>query len=110
MSTKKNLTICFYEYPAALHEISAWEKLKKDSIIDKSELPEGRIKFLLLNSKKEYELLICIPNYINAIKHSKDIFEQKIKERFIYNKTLFFGKFNSRQIIEVTKLIKEFEK
>lgn len=105
---KKILTICFYEYPAALHEIEAWEKLKKESIIDKTS-NDGIIRFILMTSKNEVEMLICFPNYTKCVEDSKKFISEKIKNGFIYNKTLLFGKFSSTQLIKITNVIKFYE-
>ena len=67
------LTICFFENPAALHEIKAWESLKFKNIIYKNvkyvnEKPFGNfctITYVVCNEEDDYEILLCLESIHN---------------------------------------------
>lgn len=96
----KLITICYYEYPAALHEIDAWEKLKNNQIITKTKLLDNVIYY-----KLENELLICIPvgELINSFNYETFLKNGK------YYKTLIFGKVDSNNLKNILEKVIVFE-
>ena len=59
MKKEIKLTVCFYEYPAALQEIKFWEGLVKDKIINKER--SGNFINYLLDKNGHYEFVCCAP-------------------------------------------------
>jgi hypothetical protein len=102
------LTLCFYEYPAALHEIEEWEKSKIKTIIKKEKSEDNRIDYLIRISETEKEILICFPqHYLNGCDLNKEIYN--LLTINLYNKTLLFGKFNSKQLRFISIIIEKYE-
>lgn len=111
---KKLLTLCFYENPAALHEIEQWEKTKTDQIKSKTTYINGRIDFLLEREDGQVERLVCYPNdvYVDQ-KPFYDINQQVfdfLNKDYKYHKTLLFGKFNSEQMMAIYDRIFYYER
>lgn len=97
------LTIVFYENPAALHEIKAWENLKWNEIRSKIKHKDNKILYKLSYFRHQChvnETLICIDN--DNLYMTKDDISANLAlgECSYYDdiKFLFFGNFNLRKI------------
>ena len=105
----KKITVCFYEYPAALHDIDAWQKLKEDSITDIQNIGNNSTMFWL-NPKPEDkhlfdgEILIATPIQEPMLPLIYDLISKNY-----YYKTLIFGKVTAELLRNVTKFVEEQE-
>lgn len=94
----KKLTVVFYEYPKALHDIKAWEELKQNEIQEKYQQTDSKFIYEL-----EKEIVYCTPL----------LFFDKLDiglRRVFYYKTLIFGKFNSDELLKISQITSEYEK
>lgn len=104
------LTLCFYENPAALHEIKAWEKTKIKEIISIQEHNDGRINYLIQRSESQMEVLICFPQqYMRGYDINQEV-NRLLEAGDVYHKTLVFGKFNSSQLRFLSIILENYEK
>jgi uncharacterized protein YecA (UPF0149 family) len=105
----KKITAVFYEYPAALHDIEAWEKLKEDSITDIKNLTENSTMYFL-NPKPQdkglfdEEILITMP-----IQNPDLTTVEALLSSNYYYKTLIFGKVTSEWLKTVNSFINKWE-
>lgn len=131
---KTNTTLCFYEEPAALHEIKAWEDLKFDDIVYKKisalspdYLYQDKMRAYIvdLSNKRfiefDYEFLVALPFRTNidtrvVIKEVNRLCQEVFVRRSDKNihsvssefyKTIFFGKFNHTKLSELQLQISE---
>lgn len=94
------LTVVFYENPKALHEIENWEKSKSEEIIAK-DIVNDNIVFILKD-----ETVFCTPVDNQDL---LAIYAMIKSAGFTYNKTLIFGKVDSKQLIHLTAAVNNFE-
>lgn len=105
----KKITAVFYEYPAACHDIEAWEKLKENDITDCFNLGNNSSMYFL-NPKPEdkgifdEEILITMPIQNPNL---TDI-EGLLKSNYYY-KTLIFGKVTSEWLKVVNTFVNKYE-
>mgnify|MGYP000861527541 CR=1 FL=1 len=105
----KKITAVFYEYPAALHDIYAWEKLKQDSITSVFNLENHSTMYFLQAKQQdrgifEEEILITMP-----IQHPNLTTIESLLESNYYYKTLIFGKVTSEWLKTVNSFINKWE-
>ena len=112
-----NLTICFYENPAAKQELVFWEGLVKDKIKSKSYIND--IWSYHLVDDGVHELVVCIPidltEEFRGIDRISKIADNEhdmhsIPGKLKYYKTLIFGKVKSDQLKFITLMIELMEK
>ncbi len=94
----KKITLVFFEYPAALHEINAWEINMQNKIVTSTHHKNDRITFHLKNN----EIVECFNNDDFSFKEVLKIFTDTLAT---YNKTLFFGKFELNQLDKIIRLM-----
>ncbi len=105
----KKITAVFYEYPAALHDIEAWEKLKEDDITASFCLGENSTMYYL-NPKPEdkglfdEEILITMP----IQNPNLEPIEALLQSNYYY-KTLIFGKVTSEWLKVVNFFVNKYE-
>lgn len=92
------LTVAYYENPAALHEIKAWEKMKKKQILNCSYY-NNRHEFIL-----EDERVLCMPIDEIDVDYIKFVMLTNT-----YNKTLMFGKITAQQLIDISLITLKLE-
>ena len=109
MKKETKLTVCFYEYPAALQEIKFWEGLVKDKIINKER--SGNFLNYLLDKNDHYEFVCCMPLQVllnqslqgltNLVKNS--LYQLMPTKEYVdikqnWHKVLVFGKVDKDQL------------
>ena len=108
------LTLVFYQFPAALHELNAWEIIVKPfkEVVDQ----KGRLIYTVYdkeNNSKVYEKLYCFNINDFTLDEIETLFIRKdfpqTKNQYIYNKTLIFGKVTLLNLIKVQEAIKKLE-
>jgi hypothetical protein len=99
-----NLTICFYEYPAAKPHIQMWENLMlQQGRIIKTENYEESVKAYYIRTNKEVELLITFGTFMLS---DYDIYKY-ISYKFDYDsflKILMFGKLTNSDLKYIKKI------
>ena len=120
---KVNFTMCFFENPAALHDIKMWEELKFDKIVSKLVQPDGTRVYLVTLDPEEcgyyYEIVYCTD--IKMIYDSSQLHNFRLKmHSFVsnyagseisldYNKSIIFGKVKSGVIEVISEMIQYLE-
>ncbi len=120
------ITVCFYEYPAALHDIKLWEKLKFEQIVYKNfnkpksfTDPQAHIITYVVQGDEYIECLMCIPNKVETILRSVDFFIDNFPKSVsndlikhhnieannskIINKLILFGKFDVNTFSDIKR-------
>jgi|19_taG_2_1085344.scaffolds.fasta_scaffold00076_24 hypothetical protein len=115
---KRLFTLCFYEHPAALHEIKAWEHLKFDLIIKKERYGWGYIYIVEttadgpLLEESAQETLMCIRKdaelWNEALPSGSSnlasfIFDEA--EEGEWNKLLMFGAFTPKELVAIGSFV-----
>lgn len=132
------ITVCFYEYPAALHDIKLWEKLKFEEIVYKNfnkpksfNDPQAHIITYVVQGDEYIECLMCIPNKTETILRSDEFFMDNFpksvrmdlirhhidsiegKNSKIISKLILFGKFHPEILNDIknyyNRIIKSIE-
>ena len=107
-----NLTLCFYENPAAQQEIKFWEGLVDDKIQSKSFVDDNWTYHL--QDGDSHELVVCIPLQdtilFRGIEQVSKIANDKFDlhsppHKLKYHKTLVFGKVEIDQLKFITILM-----
>lgn len=101
------LTLTFYEYPAAIHEIENWEKTQEHRIIARSYNTESKEYVFELPG----EILVCLP--LNDGQCFKGLDTLNIVlwvNTHKFHKTLIFGKVTLPILKKLTQLQEYFEK
>lgn len=95
------ITLVFYQFPEAMHELEAWEKTQKvhKKIVDE----QGRIIYTLID-KNEFLYCFDINNYL--LKEILHIFQYSTR---VYNKTLIFGKVTYMDLVKLQQVLVNFE-
>ncbi len=129
------LTVVYYEYPAAEHNIISWERKMDNKIVFKDIIKHrnssGYIyiidKFISsleiseMLDQSRFELVLCIT--LDNISETLNIFKRYVSAAsiyyfsrffeqvdFVYNKLLLFGKFDEkRNLKEIEKAINEMK-
>ena len=112
-----NLTICFYENPAAKQELVFWEGLIKDKIQSKSYIND--IWSYHLKDGEGHELVVCIP--IDLTEEFRDVSNvsrivdnecdmHQVPGKLKYYKTLIFGKVQSDQLKFISIMMELMER
>ena len=108
------ITLVFYQFPVALHELEAWEKTQKlqKNVID----DQGRIVYSVYDKKNAhefYEKLYCFDINNFTLEEIDNVFitQNNIRENkhSIYKKTLVFGKVTLSNSIKLQQVLKKLE-
>lgn len=102
-----NITLVFYQYPEANHELTNWETAQK---VHKKDHGKGRIVYTMLGKD---EMLHCFDINNFKIEEVLSVFKYsdtgtKITS-YIYNKTLIFGKINYMNLVKIQQILLHFD-
>lgn len=96
------VTLVFYE-SAALVDIEAWVKSMIEKIKEYKKI-NGSERYIVLSKEGEDEILYCY----NINNFQRRQIDQLLKDKKYY-KTLVFGRMDSKNLMHVAELIKDYE-
>lgn len=104
------ITLVFYQFPEANHELENWEKSQEGKIHKEVIDNKGRIVYTMINKDEKLYCFDINNFFINEIHNV--FFESRTGSRiisYIYNKTLIFGKVGYVALKKIEKLLFKYE-